>query len=608
MMFICLNLINVCQFAAASPICEELFIKSDQSATGTLPRKAKNIERVPLELMRPSQSQAGMAMVDFKFGEFESEAKLIASSQGITLKKAMLSIVRKQASVGVNAYIDPDGRVCPDDGHHKILTILKALQVYSFNTKRVEIKVSIEPENDFRNKSWDDFADKMQEKGLGQLAPEQEIESKRLNETPGQRIRRRPNNFLDMTDSPYRSATGRMFEIVGIAGTQFNPMVQFVLGKLSNRYGIKVKSGEEFSHETQGAFLNLLFEGAHSAEVMKLLLDSALPQNKKVVQDELLKAQQRYLRIRKAIENGFEFEEEDYEDMIFANRSKDNEFENESSKAKAAFIMAAMVFEAPGILPRVVFLPRGASFYSDLFEINRYSLASINPREVHRLLSLIKDGKLSELSRADKKLLKEMRKALIKLRSAYRFFARNNTEPSEIADYSRSLGQLNDQISRWNVDNKKTKQIEQYAALVLKKMDAATNLLEQKVKGISTPDFFKFNVDRLEDIERLLAGKELSVDQYHWLRKRIREYANFFQMLLAKTDDPAADLLASRLGNLSFHMGQFKDGLLNSKVAQHKKDPGSQPTKLDEKSFSLLKDFLEILKESLKESLKVSLK
>ena len=106
-----------------------------------------------------------VATKEDSLGEFESEAKLIASSQGISIKKAILGVIRKQASVGVNSYIDPDGRVCPDDGHHKILTILKAMQVYGINTKRIEIKVSIESENDFRNKSWEDFAQRMHDKG-----------------------------------------------------------------------------------------------------------------------------------------------------------------------------------------------------------------------------------------------------------------------------------------------------------------------------------------------------------------------------------------------------------------------------------------------------------
>ena len=560
--------------------------------------KPSKIGKVLFKVLRPLQSSAGMAHVDEKFKRWEDQAKMLYTINGTSMKKGMFEILKRQANVGINAYIDPDGRVRPDDSHHKLLAILKATQIYGLDLEKLEIKVNIAKESDYRKKTWELFGIELERKGLGLLSVEQRAESDRIGEGPGERIQRLPENFLLMIDSPMRSATGRLFEILGLSGTQFLPMIQFELAERLKNAGMAVEAGDEFSHRLQGSFLSFIFGNEHNAEVTKLLVESALPQQRRAVQESIAKAQRRYLLVREALERGYEFDDEDFEEMSASGHALKEDPEDDSLKAKAAFVMARFVYDSSNLLPKSVSISNQESFYRELFESAHFDLIKLNPNETQRVLSAIKDHKLAKVSRGDFRFLKEMRRGLIRLRSAYRLFSSEGAAPEEFDQLTTSLGVLNDQIWAWSVGRESTRTVEKTAKSVLNMIKRAAKLYDQEIKSISMSEFIRSNRSKLGRIESAITGKELSVDEYHWLRRRIREYAILFQLQSAKTSDPADDLMANMLSNLSLRMGKFKDGLMRSKIASQFKNPGDQPTRIDPESRKLIEKFIVIMRNS----------
>jgi CHAD domain-containing protein len=460
----------------------------------------------------------------------------------------------------------------------------------------LKIRVTIVKENDFQGKNWEQFAARIDELGLGQLSPEQQAISDGLGETPGQRIKRLPQTFQAMSDSPMRSATGRIFDLLGIKGSSFNAVVQFKLGQILTAGGVIVAKGAEFSDETIGRLLFEVFAGPRAQEIRAALLANALEAQRDVIVEQFDLTQRRYLRIRADLNRGISFIADGAGPAV------------QGVEARTANVFTSMRNGTFTVLPKTIGLSRDMAFYGEIFRsVQGNVMQAMAHGDLSDLLGKVADQGIDHLSRSEKKRLKQLRKNTLQLRAAYRFFSDDKSAPDQLDEFSFQLGQLNDQIAKWQSGRQSPKAIQKTAQGVRKILDKNRNLFGRQIEIASLPDFVKFNRERLAKIEKVLydrvdkkiAGYTMSVDDYHMVRRRIREFAYFFDMLLDQNGDATLDIMASMTFKLSYDMGQIKDGLTIGKAADKYKNPGARPTQIDPDSRALIEKLIVIMKASL---------
>jgi hypothetical protein len=532
----------------------------------------QGVARTPLDgPFAPLQGQVGMAEVARKVKAYVDEAELLAHTNGRKAREYILDTVQRESNLGVDGFIDPDGVFRPDDSHHKILAIFQLLRQYSIPENEVKWKLRIPKENDFRGRTWNEFAEALEEKGLA---------------APGQGARRLPNRFEEMADSPMRSSTGAFFATAGLRGTQFRPMAQFSFGRNLQSFDLDVEPGREFSPSTQGRIMDLMFNSAHSRELIGDLSDSALPDQRALVAETLKAMRDRYQRIYSELESSRDV---DFDEDLDGLDSTDDEAPVAS---RTAGVLAALAGEsAEPLLPKEIFLPEEKSIYHDMFSFEQSrSLKEFDLRQLKSLLKDIRDDGGVHISRADRKYLKEFRKAVLGLRAMYRLLSDKHKAHKSLDGFTRVLGELNDHIRQAAREETKSKRreiedvISGEAGELVGLMKDKEDLFTRDVDPVTIKSFVSDQAERLDWLEATLAESDadfqksgLRVSDYHDIRKRMREYAAFFKVLEAMDPNIGNSLVAGMLSNLNRRMGGVKDGLLASglTVAKSKRETTS---------------------------------
>ena len=259
----------------------------------------KGPKDVSIKEMAPLQTDAGLAEAHDKAESWIAEANLRAKERGVPVRDELVKILNRKGSAGYTAYISPDGKYRPNDGHHKVIAAREIMKRFRIDPS--EVKWSLNVEGDYRGESWEKFAREMERRGIGYFSKEVLEESAKRGESLGELYRRHlPDNFLEVHNSPMRSAIGRLFDILGIKGSAFNPYIQFFEGDLMEDAGVEVKSGEEFSPKTQTRLQSELFEGKLSRELQRTLLSKVLPERKAEIDAKLKAAKEQFVELRRS--------------------------------------------------------------------------------------------------------------------------------------------------------------------------------------------------------------------------------------------------------------------------------------------------------------------
>jgi hypothetical protein len=562
---------------------------------------ARNRDRVSLDDLAPTQAEAGFAEVDERVKEYIHEAKLIAASDGrkvsdaVRLKDAITHVIARESSEGVKALIDPGYRVRVADGHHQILAVKKTVAQLGLYPKSVKWRVRIAKDDDFSDRSWEKFGQRLKELGIGGLTPAREAEAQRLGKSLGERAQMLPENFAGIVDSPMRSASSKIFRTLDLKGSAFNPDVQFAFGKALEKYGITVKSGEEFSPEVQGRIQALLFDSPHSSELQGILLNAGIGRNKKVVANALATAQARYLRVKAQIKSG------DLDDAL----DDSEEFSNAKGvRAKTACVMQSLSrLLANQVLPNVIRLPSDPQTIKQAFEATQKEVQDlVDVSRSAKLVGQIADKDISGLSRADQKYIKAVRKAALKLRAAYRFLSASGDPPGSLDTFATEVGELDDTIGKWNEGRASDKELADIAKSLRTILTDHPDLFAKGFSPADSTTLANFEKTKLNEIKELLTRADngkLTVDEYHKIRKDVRDFAALFNAFAGQNGDTTLDLTANMVSNLSHEMGEVKDGLLNSKMAAKIKNPGDKIAQIASETRQSLDKFVAMMNRSM---------
>jgi hypothetical protein len=147
--------------------------------------------------------------------------------------------------------------------------------------------------------------------------------------------------------------------------------------------------------------------------------------------------------------------------------------------------------------------------------------------------------------------LKKVRRHALIIRDLYRFFDSSHKCVEKLGNLAFLLGQYND--SYWVSPSKETRE------------NIISNLDDIKfpINFSNTAEFKKYTLGVLLEIQKLLKEKELPVDEFHTLRKRIRSFASIIQPVAAENCGGNFHWLFFALFKLSGEMGDIHDDLIN---------------------------------------------
>jgi hypothetical protein len=529
--------------------------------------------QVGLLSFAPLQTDGGKASAHEKAQEMIDEATRNAEARGggDTVKAELIKILNREARLGMNGYISPDGMIRPVDGHHKILAIAEVMQNYGIDPRQVDFSVNIK--KDYSHKSWATFARDMQEKNLGYFSPEVLRASQRRGESLGDLYEHGlPRDFESLRDSPMRSAVGRLFDSLGIKGSSFRPYIQFLLGDQLASYGVRVAPGEEFDDGAQARIIDQLFFGPHHAEMQNTLISNALPEQRAAIRSELVKTVKR----------------------LATQRDLNDGQLNVACMRNA--LQRAVQGAAENALPALIPLPTEPEAYQSL--LNRASGDFIDQTDlkgVGKRVNALVDTKKPKFAGPDKKLLKATRKKALALRSAYRLLTNDRWMPPSFKDFTKDLGELNDEISKWDMKKKPSDALVKLAKKIQKDL-AKSKSFTRGYESASAEGFLAIQRANLENLKRWVNNPRLTVDEYHDIRKSIRDYMYLFDLLNNETPKQEYASVQGFLAVLSKRMGGIKDGLLNNDDG---KPHGDEPTQIDPDSRRELLDFVALIERSL---------
>ena len=181
------------------------------------------------------------------------------------------------------------------------------------------------------------------------------------------------------------------------------------------------------------------------------------------------------------------------------------------------------------------------------------------------------------------KYLKKIRRLGLILKAAYRFVDSGHKCGKSLDVFTRLLGEFND--SYWVAHSKE-------------KVDEIVDMidgLDFSVDFIDTSDFKEYALDLLSEVEDLLEKNELPIKKFHSLRKKLRNFSNFMQVLAAENYGKASHWLFYSILQLSTELGDAHDDLvqkgLKGEINYHESVVKINPQVATE--FKKLKPFIE---------------
>jgi len=155
-----------------------------------------------------------------------------------------------------------------------------------------------------------------------------------------------------------------------------------------------------------------------------------------------------------------------------------------------------------------------------------------------------------EPSKENYKYLKNLRRFGLILKAAYRFVDSSHMCTEDLNDFLFLLGKFNDHY--WVAHTKED------VRQIVEKFDH----IKFPIDYISTKKFKEYAEKLLDDIEKLFGNRELKIRKFHSLRKKIRTFSNFMQVLAAENCGKEPHWLFYSLLSISTELGDKHDELL----------------------------------------------
>ena len=524
-------------------------------------------KKFTLDDLAPDQREVGMAEVHEKADEILAEAQLTAKTRGSSVQSEVIKILNEKLQQDVRAYISPDGKVRIVDSHHKVMAARELMEREKIPASKIQFEADIE--KDFRGDKWSRYAE-YREKHDPTYIPEA-VRAKLDEAGIVQFYKDLPTDFTELKNSPMRSAVGKAFDDLDIKGSQFEPFMQFRVGEKLSELGITVKAGEEFNPKVQSAIHKAIFQEGAKSSLYKFILSSALPNQK--------------AKVAEAMEHGSLLASA----QILPDSSSGGGGGSFGGTCSEGF---AKIASKDLRLPKFTLPKDSELFMGFMADAEKKFSSQVNLKELDRILKKLANNE--GLTKADKVFLKEARKSSLTLRSAIKLFGSEETldHADPFRRMVKNLGALNDDLEDWDFKGKVPKAIRKGADNLRDLLK--DGLISGKVVAKSTEEFLEEQREYLAWIGDLLKKDSISVEQYHDLRKTVRDYRGMLELFFKVNPSVENKTVLDFLIRLSKRMGTVKDGLLAQEG--NEKALLQSATRIDDDSKADLEKFLNMMK------------
>lgn len=216
-------------------------------------------------------------------------------------------------------------------------------------------------------------------------------------------------------------------------------------------------------------------------------------------------------------------------------------------------------------LPDHVLLPTSATEVRSLALLANHLFSTGFPAEtVLQRSEKIQLGFASEFSRKEYKQLKEARKLGQVIRSSYYLFSAEHVPPVEFDELMRDFGKMIDRAKNNNPVAVK------FGKKVYRRMSERAWDLDR----YPTPDCdvasFHREIDAMtREIQRLMNAPSINIDEYHDLRKKVRDFKILFDLMAQENPSKENRRVSEYFDFLNTELGDTKDDLKDeAKAAQ----------------------------------------
>lgn len=211
-----------------------------------------------------------------------------------------------------------------------------------------------------------------------------------------------------------------------------------------------------------------------------------------------------------------------------------------------------------------VSLPQTPTEYQQFYRsAERNMRERVDFKNLTKIVRNIARGKLTQISPELAKELKLERAEGLKVRASYRLFTRDHKPPKKFGTFVTNFGLLNDSIE--SGDNL----LRERAKVLLRQLedkDWDTSRYDLKpARGGELPTYLNGVMTKLS----ASLSQPMHIEEFHDIRKRVREFRVLFQALASHGDSPALRDIGEEAGRLSDDMGDFKDAYMTAGKDPH---------------------------------------
>ncbi|MCF7833658.1 MAG: hypothetical protein K9L98_00830 [Candidatus Pacebacteria bacterium] len=226
--------------------------------------------------------------------------------------------------------------------------------------------------------------------------------------------------------------------------------------------------------------------------------------------------------------------------------------------------------EKPNIQPQ-------ESEFSDIFDDPKYREYCFNQAKASFKFvfnkELIKSHLNKSANKESLKYLKEIRRYGIILKGVYKFTGDTYKCSDNLKSFLYNLGQYND--TYWiSSDKEKSKKV----------LDSLDDLVPS-INFATTESFREYANKVMSKIDFLVRQQKLNVKQFHDLRKKLRSFADLFQIPASEDLEGKMHWLFSSMIRISFDLGKYHNELVKEKLESN--------TNLDGKEIILNNNIIE---------------
>ncbi len=213
----------------------------------------------------------------------------------------------------------------------------------------------------------------------------------------------------------------------------------------------------------------------------------------------------------------------------------------------------------PIALPERLLVPLDEAEVSELFHLAHANwLEGSDFPKLEAILQKAAEKGIKGLSESQILKLKDWRRKASELRSAWALFDRDHAIPSGFGDFVRDFGRLNDAVA-----NDVNKMGKNYAKKLLEGdsfKDLATRI--RKFKPAEPATVLGKLVQNLKEVQRLMEAPTVTVEEFHEVRKLMKDAMNFYKLRGANRLTPEIYAAADWLHRLNLKLGELHDGWL----------------------------------------------